>query len=470
MATAGIQRSTAVLLTRALLPIAIIAGGVVAYFVISERLRSDPAQETDTLRATQAQVASVRPHTGGMLIEADGVVVPYREIKVATEVAGRVVERAEICRAGNYVKQGDRLVKIDPRDYQLDVERLEKEVQQAIVALDELNEEIQGAESLIAISEKELELRTRELQRLQHLGRQAVSTSDIEKAEMSELAARNALVTLSNRVRLLRVSSRRLESARDLATSNLQKARLDLQRTEILAPADGVIVNDFVEVDSFVQRGTLLFALEDTAKVEVKCKLQMEDLYWLWDRSGPSAQALQASPSDAYDIPETNVQVVYRLSGYSDVDYIWEGRLARYDGAGLDEKTRTVPCRVVVDEPRTRTSTRSSGPPALMRGMYVTIRIQVDPATPLLSIPEDALRPGNQVWRVRNGKLAIIPTHFVTLLTRLTDEGREVRDVLVYVDDPSRLTAGDQVVVSPLTFVRTGMDIEVSDLGEKVSP
>jgi multidrug efflux pump subunit AcrA (membrane-fusion protein) len=452
------------------LPIAIMAGGVLAYYVISQQFRSVPAQESDTLQATHAQVALVKAHAGGMIIESDGVVVPYREIKVATEVAGRVVERAEICRAGNYVKKGDRLVGIDPRDYQLDVERLEKEVQQAVVALDELNEEIQGAESLITISEKELELRTRELQRLQHLGRQAVSTSDIEKSEMSELTARHALVSLRNRVRLLRVSAGRLESARDLAASNLQKARLDLQRTEIMAPADGVIVSDFVEVDSYVQRGTLLFSLEDTSKVEVKCKLRMEDLYWLWDRSGPSTQAVANSPADAYGIPEANVQVVYRLSGENQVEYVWEGRLSRYDGAGLDEKTRTVPCRVVVDEPRERTSTHSSGPPALMRGMYVTIRIQVDPDTPLLSIPEDALRPGNQVWRVRNGKLAILSSHFVTLLEHSADEGGEARDVLVYVDDASQLTAGDQVVVSPLTFVRSGMDIEVSEVEERGSP
>ncbi len=289
---------------------------------------------------------------------------------------------------------------------------------------------------------------------------------------MSELAARNALVTLRNRVRLLQIGRGRLESARNLSTSNLKKARLDLQRTRILAPADGVIVSDFVEVDSFVQRGTLLFSLEDTSKVEVKCKLQMEDLYWLWDRPGRSAEVVPASAADAYEFPETHVQVVYRLAGYNDLDYIWEGRLTRYDGVGLDEKTRSAPCRVVVDEPRKRTSTHGSGPPALVRGMYVTIRIQVDPETPLLSLPEEALRPGNQVWRMRSGKLAIIPTNFVTLLERSADEGQVSHDVLVCVDDPSLLTAGDQVIVSPLTFVRTGMDIEVGERVEKtkVSP
>ena len=38
------------------------------------------------------------------------------------------------------------------------------------MSLDELNEEIQGAESLITIAEQELALRTRELKRMQNLG------------------------------------------------------------------------------------------------------------------------------------------------------------------------------------------------------------------------------------------------------------------------------------------------------------
>ena len=452
------------------MPIVIVTGGVGAFFAISSWLSSDPAQQEDVLRTPQAQVVRVKAHQGGMVIEADGVTVPYREIQVSAEVAGRIIERAEVCRAGNYVRQGQPLVTIDPQDYRLDVERLEKERRQAEVALEELQEEIQGGESLITIAKRELELRTRELKRMQSLTRQAVSASDQEKSEMSELAARNALVTLGNRVRLLRVSRGRLESARDLSASNLQKARLDLKRTEIVAPVDGVIVSDFVEVDSYVQRGTLLFTVDDTSRVEVKCKLPMEDLYWLWDRPSPSSGATGTPVANAYDIPETPVEVIYRLAGLHDRTYTWQGRLTRYDGVGLDEKTRTVPCRIVVDDPRRVTSTHHSGPPALLRGMYVTIRMQVNPETPLLDIPEEAVRPGNQVWRVRNGKLAIIPTNFITLTARSTDEGKPQHDVLAYVDDPSQLTAGDQVVVSPLTFVRTGMDIEVSEAGEQARP
>ena len=55
-----------------------------------------------------------------MTLEADGVVVPFREIELAAEVAGRIVERDERCRAGNFVTQGTLLARIDPQDYQLE--------------------------------------------------------------------------------------------------------------------------------------------------------------------------------------------------------------------------------------------------------------------------------------------------------------------------------------------------------------
>ena len=51
---------------------------------------------------------------------------------------------------------------------------------------------------------------------------------------------------------------------------------------QITAPIDGVIVLEEVEEDSYVNKGTLLVAIEDTSAVEVKCSLRMDELYWLW--------------------------------------------------------------------------------------------------------------------------------------------------------------------------------------------
>jgi hypothetical protein len=103
--------------------------------------------------------------------------------------------------------------------------------------------------------------------------------------------------------------------------------------------------------------------------------------------------------------------------------------------------------------------------------MYVTIRIPIEPRTQLLEVPEAAVRPGNLVWRVRQGKLAIVPVNFVALADAAGAEGS--RTALIHVEGSrdeatsSRLQPGDQVVVSALQFVRSGMAIETAVAGEQ---
>jgi multidrug efflux pump subunit AcrA (membrane-fusion protein) len=480
--------------------LALVAAGIVAFVLLPKLLKSDPVTTPEASPLVEVAVVPVMPRTDGVTIEADGTVVPYREINLAAEVAGRVDKREEVCRAGNFVAAGTLLFTIDGRDYELEVHRLEKELQQATVALEELAEEMGGAESLIEISRKQLALRNRESRRWEDLAEDFRNSADLEQAASNELAAEHALVTLQNRLQLLRISQRRLESAKDLAATKLERAKLDLARTEVVAPVDGVVVADTVEQDSFVQRGAPLLTLEDTSKVEVTCKLTMEDLYWLWDRESGGATAAEGNPASlAYDIPRTDVQVIYRLTGHNDREFVWAGALTRYDGIGLDPKTRTVPCRVVIDNPRQRvlavseqvagataaeTSEGSaggadrlidprSGPPALVRGMYVTVRFTVVPKTPLLEVPESALRPGDVVWVVRGGKLAVERVNFITLLPLpsgqpdVSDGDPGGRGALIYVDPPATLAAGDQVVVSPLSFVRTGREVRVMSPDKK---
>jgi RND family efflux transporter MFP subunit len=438
--------------------VVVIVCSIVAFVMLSRLLKTEPATASETVAVPRVTLSPVQRHDGEMIIEADGIVVPFRDIQLAAEVAGRITKKT--FRAGDYVAAGSDLMEIEPKDYRLEKERLEKELAQAANLLDELDVEMAGVESLIEVADREVALRERELQRQRRLAG-VVTSDDLERAEANWLAARNGKISQENRLRLLRKSTLRLQSARDLAQSKLDKATLDLDRTRISAPVNGVIVSEMVEVDEYVQKGTALLTMEDTSKVEVKCKLEMEDLFWLWDRHKAVDKTGESPPiGRAYEIPETDVEVIYRLAGRRDQEYIWQGRLNRFDGLGLDETTRTVPCRVVVDEPLRRTSRLQSGPPALVRGMYVTIRIGVRPKTQLWKIPEEAIRPGNAVWRVRENKLAIVPIHFVTAqLPEVIEPETAGRQSLVYVDDPTQLTADDQVVVSPLALVRNGMDV-----------
>jgi multidrug efflux pump subunit AcrA (membrane-fusion protein) len=434
-----------------------ILGAAVASFFALSSLRKPPEQHDEVVPTPRVLTQRVERHDDGVLLRVDGVVVPFREIHVAAEVGGRIVAKSDDCRAGRFVRAGALLLEIDHQDYELEVERLKQELAQADAMLNELETELHGAIELQSLAQKELAVRQRELKRKQDLA--AVSTQvEVDQAEANELAARNVEQTLKNQAELLATRRSRLQSARSLVVAQSKKAELDLERTRIRAPVDGVIVEDNVESDSFVQKGAPLYTIEDTSKVEISSRLRMDDLFWLWDEASALPHDQAGAAKSRYELPQREVEVVYRL-GPTAHEYTWKGRLSRYDGIGLDEKTRTVPVRIVVDDPR---QDGSMGPPALVRGMYVAIRIAVHPQATLLRVPEKALRPGNRVWRVADGRLTIERVQFIDFVDLA---GSDEQAAVVRAEPGGALAAGDEVVITPLAYVRTGMNVQAAAEG-----
>jgi multidrug efflux pump subunit AcrA (membrane-fusion protein) len=434
-------------------PVGILVAGVVA-FVVLRSLKEEPQRTLERVEAPLVETVAVELHKGGLDFSVDGVVVPYREIDLSAEVSGRIARRAEICRAGKYVSRGTPLIEIDDRDYKLEVERLTRELAQAAVSLKELDVEVANTQALAKLAREQLALYRKELKRNQELaGKRVVSDTDLDKAKREELAGVNSLLTLENQLLLLQTRRNRLESARDLWQSQLAKAQLDLSRTKVSAPIDGVVAQEMVEEDSYVQKGTSLVKLVDTSAVEVRCNLQMQDLYWLWSQTAADDKNEAGSPTHDYQIPPAPVTVQYELSGRR---YQWAGVLSRFEGIGVDEKTRTVPCRVLVDKPREvrvdgadATAGDLVGPPALVRGMFVTVRVHAQPQVRLLRIPQRAIQPGSTVWQVTDGRLAI-------RRIRIADTAEGL--ALVYADG-AQLEPGTKLVCSPLALATEGMAV-----------
>jgi len=440
---------------RIILPLAILGAGFAGFWVLF-RQREAPAQASIPEKTTLVETVGAEKHESGLDIEIDGVVVPYREIELSTEVEGRVAQKSEVCRAGSYVKRGTLLLKIDPEDYELERDRLQNEVEQADANCNELKAEIEKTKALIELADGQLEL-----ERVSHDREKGIfekgygSPEAFDMAKQDLLRVENAWKMLDEQLKVLLSRTGRLEAAKKHAEVMLKKAELNLTRTEIRVPddTDAVVVDDLVEQGDYVRVGTPLVTIEDTSKVEVKCNLRVEELYWLWNQTGLGPGRSEEGSIDlAYEIPRAPVTVVYRLAGR---DYEWKGVLARYDGVGLDQATRTVPCRVVVDAPRKGSAAASNakagettGPPALVRGMYVIVRVHGEPQAPLIWIPEKAVRPGNRVWVVRDGKLAVVDVRVL----RVAD-GRAI----VLAGD---LAEGGRVVVTPLANAVDGMEVE----------
>jgi multidrug efflux pump subunit AcrA (membrane-fusion protein) len=440
---------------------ALILGLGVAGFLALWNLRGAPAREPRVVELPLVRTEPVELHGDEVEFEVDGLVVPYREIVVSAEIAGRVKDKAAKCRAGNYVTQGTLLVEIDPEEYKLDVRRLALEAEQARVMIDELDVEKENTQQLINLAIETVKLQRQERERLRGLTQERiVSDTKVDQAEQAILTAQNSLLSLQSQLRLLATRRNRLVQAQKLAETQMRRAELDLARTKIFAPADGVVVADLIEKDSYVQKGAPLFRLEDTSRAEVKCNLRMRDLFWVWRQAHPEeAGARDRGPASDYEIPPTRVAVRYRFGART---FEWDGTLSRYDGLGLDERTRTVPCRVVVDQPRRVRGDQSGDAsadrealPALVRGMYVTVLVKTKPNMQLIRVPEGAVRPddrdgkGSVVWLVEDGKLR----------RQKVEVAEWARDGVLIDQKRAGFGEGARLVVSPLPSATEGMAV-----------
>ncbi len=445
-------------IVRWIIPLAILGVGAAVFIgVILHGKAEVPENPPQQAKAALVETVPVRQQAEGFDMDVDGLVVPYREITLAAEVAGRVVKKTPACQAGSYVKKGTLLLEIDARDYQFEVRRLEKQLEQAAANIEEIRVGQENTKQLLKLAEDSLKLQQKEIARLEKLAKKDyVTESQLEQEQRSVLAARNLLVGYQNQLRTLGTQLVGLESARDLIKVLLEKARLDLARTKIVSPIDGIVVADSVETDAYINRGEPLVTLEDTAKVEVRCNLRMDELFWIVAQK-PAANAAETIIGDrgSYQLPRTPVTVEYSVAGRT---YAWEGVLERYEGIGLDQDTRTVPCTVVVDNPRKfrrvidgrRVESQSRGPSALVRGMFVKLLIHIRPEASLLRIPELALRPGNRVWRVRHDKLSVVSIQVVSSMGDWA---------VIQPKVEGQLAAGDKVVVSPLPMIEEGMAV-----------
>jgi len=398
-----------------LIPIAIATLGVLAFLGLGKQtpkqVGSDPSDPRVILtKMPMVNVDSLKSFEGIETLDIDlsGTVVPFRQVTIGAEVAGRVVFKSDQCRIGRYVNRGDLLLKLNPKDYELEIERITSLKESEYAQQRELEQEISNIKRSLALAEEELELQEKDLARIAALPEGFASDTERDQARRQRIASANQVVTFQNQLQLLQTRRMRIELAERLADTQLAQAKVNLERSEVKSPISGVIINETVQEDSYVQRGDKLCIIEDTEKVEVSCNLRTDQLLLILDQlsehgtKDPSSQVLRSS---SYELPPTPVEISYQVAGRSDVVYQWNGKLSRYEGIGLDTQSRTVPVRITVENPRdvrrngeSISEEGNGGLPALVRGMFVDVKIKTKPRRQLVLLPKLALKPGGQLW------------------------------------------------------------------------
>lgn len=367
--------------------------GAVAIAVIMVELRPEPPLRDPPSRVPFVTTATAVSGEGAIPVYGAGTVRPRAEIDVAAQITGKVAWVSPSFQGGGRVGAGQVLFRIDDADYRNRVQQARANVAAQEVALMQAEEDAR-----IARAEYEL-FRKRDP------GAASGDASPLTLREPQLAAARAAL-------------------ARDSAA--LADAELALSRTEVLAPFNGIVRNETVDLGQFVAAGQGVGRLYATDAVEVVVPVSdaeaalIPDLWRL--RAGDGNRRVRATVS----------------AEYGERNHEREGYVDRAEAA-LDEQTRTID--VIVRVPRPFSGT---GPPLLV-GQFVEVRIEGIAPERYFTVPRAALRTGNEIWALRADNLvAIVP---VEVLQR--------SDEVVYVT--GALEPGQAVVVSGIRIATEGM-------------
>ena len=453
------------------------------FFGRSPEVPTDTSRLKSASEAPLVETAPVMPWDKPFQLDIDGEATSYRVLTVGAEVTGRILKKSEATRSGTFVNQGDVLFEVDPVNYQLDQQRLQARVDQATQELRAIEVDLQNGASLLMLAQEDNELQKEHLERVKTAAaRKAASEAELDNAARQELTSRNAVQMQQNQLNTLAQTKKTKEAALKLAEAELQRTRVDLERCHILSPITGRIVDDMKEEGDYVKPGDTLVHISDSSRMEVKCSLKGQELAWIWQHGQqseeppiatsetstktevtPTEKAVPASAAsstveprkaDPFQMPNVPCEIAFEFEG---VETVWDGYLSRYEGSGMDRATRMFPCRVIVDAPeKTRVKSLDGSaqvsPPTLLSGMYVTVRIPIDSPIQLLQVPAESMRPGGQIWVVRDGKLKVVSISLV----------RVDGDLALVRQDKETLKAQDVVIVSPLASVTDGMPVTVA--------
>lgn len=438
------------ILSTTLLSIVILGAGVGGYLLFGQPPEVAQNEDSTDFRPL-VRTMPVETHTLPVVIEMDGDANSFRVITVSAQVKGQILHRGPNTRSGMFVHKGDLLFEIDSTNYGLEIERLEAQLSQTDEEIKSVQVDIENTSELIILADQDWALQKKQLKRLQDArDRRSASESDVDSAARQEITARNALQTLKNSQRSQEQMLKQKSASRRLVAAQLKQAQVNLERCQVKAPVTGRIVDDLAEEGTYVRDGDALVHISDSSKIEVKCNLQADELVWILQKVVQSAEATGATIDDPFSTP-IPCEVSYDFEGS---EVIWEGALSRFEGTGMDRNTRTFPCRVIVPEPGNYRVGDSQGgrvvaAPSLLSGMYVTVRVPISTAHELLRVPVEAVRPGGDIWVVRDGQLQI----------RNVTVSRGMQDHSLIRADETDLSAEDVVVVSPLVAAKDGMEV-----------
>src|SRR4051794_14751133 len=217
--------------------------------------------------------------TSGGSVSTDDAQLRQDIVSVSPQVNGQIVQ--VFVRNGARVKRGDLLFRIDPQPYGVALEQAEAQLANARLQTTQLRTQAAGTGADITGEQANLEIKRNPLARQQALLKQGFTTkSDYDDALNEVRTAEQDLADAHARAANAHAAlapGQQPQIAQ--AQAAVDKARLDLSRTDVRAPMDGVIENaDNLQVGQMAVTGLGMLSLVHSQSAWVEANFKEKDV------------------------------------------------------------------------------------------------------------------------------------------------------------------------------------------------
>lgn len=404
---------------KVLLPVLLLALGV-GGFVALKSTRPKPPQAVVKepvwrVQAMNVQIAALSPMT-----RLNGRVESPEQTKTAAPGSGRVL-RVDV-REGQPVALGQRLLELDPRDFQPKVDQARGEVDelQAAIASEQLRhqadlDQLRQERQLLDYAAADVG-RFEQLRQENFYSQSAVDQSRQNLARQQITLRSRELSVADHHARL-----RQLQARLNKASANLEQAELAMQRSRVVAGFAGYVAKVEVAVGDQVNSGQSLLTLYPAAGLEVRAKLpaMQQDEFISALRHGARAQATAVVAGET-------------------LQFTLARSAAAADTRGLD--AFFVASRATAN---------------LRVGELVSLEVVRAPVPDVVAVPYAALFGGRQIYRIVDDRLQALD------VTVLGDAGGSSESAARLLVKSPALKSGDSLLVTHLPNAVSGLKVEV---------
>lgn len=240
---------------------------------------------------------------GGRYVSTDNAYVKSEKIAVSTDVSGRVVKVA--VEENQTLKEGALLFRIDPEPFRIALERAEAQLRSAKYDIAALQALYKQKLAELKLAEGDVAYYERQYERQQTLNKRGfASGTNLDTAKRDLRNAQDRVATIMQDIEQARanlggdpdmpVSS---QAAVVAAKAARDQAALDLRRTEVHAPTDGVVTNFDLQAGEYVEAGEGVFSIVGARTIWVHANFKETKLTHV--RSGqPATIRVDAYPGD----------------------------------------------------------------------------------------------------------------------------------------------------------------------------